>query len=198
MRTNSLLPASLILLPLLLLPFPRTAHAFGESHIGLFADEDATYCGAAAVPYTPATVYVLAYIGSEISGLTAVEFRIDNIPPNPGYPVGQITASWNTNLVIGEPANGIALAFQTAQYGPYVPLGNIDFLAFADNWIDTDHRMVVMESFDSGLLAIVDGGFTTISVWGGRFTFNCSSDGNCSCGVGSSADASWGEVKSLY
>ena len=127
-----------------------------------------------------------------------MEFSIDNLPENQGYPVGQSTVTWNTTLTIGDLENGISLAFQEPVYGPNALMGSIEFMPFDDNWIDTDYRMIVKESPSSGNLMIVNENYVSSNVWGGRFTFNCSSPSNCECGMGSSQGASWGEIKSLY
>lgn len=172
-----------------------TSHAALGSHIGLFSDESASYCGASTTPYTTVSVYVIAVVESDISGISAVEFAIDNIPSGMN---GMVTPYWESSLTIGEIETGIAIAFGQIQYDSEVILGRLDFMPLDDTWLPADHRLIVKEADATGNIAIVDEYYTEHYVQGGRFTFNCSSSENCECGLGSSQDATWGEVKSLY
>ena len=168
-----------------------------ESFIGLFSDSGGLECGTQYTVGTMVKVYVLANLGSDIDGLRVAEFRIDNLPSFGGYPDGQIMTTWESGLSIGTIDQGIAIAFDTPQSGPLVMIGQLDFLGWDNNWLTTDHRLVVVPGLDSDQLVIVDSDYITFDVEGGIFTFNCSSESMCSCG-GLKGPASWGQLKSLY
>jgi hypothetical protein len=125
-----------------LIALPAVNAAVGESLIGLYSDTSAEHCGADAVPFSPCSVYVIAVLDNSISGLTAAEFRIENLPAAGG---GQITPHWESTLIIGSIADGLAIAFTTAQTGDANLLGRIDFMPVSDGWLGTDHRLLVKE-----------------------------------------------------
>ena len=166
------------------------------SQIGLFTSEYADNCGADLVPYSPLTVFVVARLGSGLSAIVAAEFGLENVPAAGG---GQMTAHWNSPLVIGGIGQGLAVAFQQPMSGPDVVLGSIDFFATSGSWIGDNRRIAIGPSPGSGKLILVDAGFSEDDdVWGGRFTFNCDSDQACACGKDGSAPATWGQVKTLF
>ncbi len=185
----------------LLLILSASSIALGQGYpaIGMFSDTDYVFCYEDVEQYLTTTIYVAAYLPPEIDGITAAEFRIDNLPENDAY--GIVTLNWATDLVIGDPWWGIALAFTDPVPGPYAPLGSIDFFMIDPVWIGDDHLMVVAASYDSGLLVVVDDEFNTIDALGWMFTFNCTDISTCWCEDDISSpveDSSWGAVKALY
>ena len=177
------------------------AAAADDSHIGLFADDFCSSCGADYQPYVQITVYVFAVLDG-LNSITAAEFRVANLPDNSGYPVGQISSTWTTSLCIGDIETGVALAFMDAQYGPEVRLGQLDFTGYDGNWIAENHRIHIAASLTTDPATdtptLVDEVYETYDVWGGRFTFNPSSPEMAECGRAGSAASGWGELKSLY
>lgn len=180
---------------LLLLVAMSSVAAAQMPSIGIYADDAGVLCEADVAQYVTSTVYVFAYL-NDIPGMTACEFRIDNLPT---AAMSINTFTWNTTLVIGTPDYGIALAFAPALPGPLCLLGTIGFFPlqeFPDDW-----RMTVMPSNDSGNLVIVDLDYNEVPAEGYFFTFNCTGvlEGGCDCFVGvATEDATWGEIKALY
>ncbi len=151
----------------------------GTNYIGMFADEGADLCYGDIDLYVTFTTYVYAIIAPEIFGITAAEFRIDNLPePGPG---GLVTQNWAPPLVIGDPWWGIAIAFTEPQPGPLVLLGTLDFFMIDESWIGEDYWTGVSHSNESGLLVIVDDDFVTHDAMGMQFTFNCTNPSACDC-----------------
>ena len=152
------------------------------NHIGLYRDATAQICQA---PLDGAgmtvTLKILAVLPDYVEGVTAAEFRVDNLPASQNPPQGYWTVNWNTNLVIGNLIEGVALAFSEAQPGPVVELGTLVFMSFEQaDWIGADHLLTVLPS-ETGALVVVDDAYNEIPIGGGRFTFNCADPPNCSC-----------------
>jgi hypothetical protein len=168
--------------------------------IGLFADEAATACAADFPVYAYTNVYVTVML-TDIPAITAAEFRIDGIvQPNP---LVVITPTWNSPLTIGSVfGDGFSIAFTTAQNGPIVPLGTIQFFPINEAWQAPDTMWCIVETLDSQLLAVVDDEFNTIPVDGWCFVADCmvgGPHGNCEClDTIATEETSWGAVKSLY
>jgi len=176
---------------------PASGARSDEPFIGLFTDEYGTACNAAIQVFQPVIVHVVADLsGSGVTAVSAAEFRIENWPGNPGYPVGQVTARWESNLLIGNLADGFSVAFADPPYGPTVHLGELEFMAFDDGWIGADRLLHVAPALDSGTLAVVDEHYETIDARGGWFLFNGTSEVDCVGGM--SEELRWGQVKSLY
>ncbi|MBN2171624.1 MAG: hypothetical protein JW819_09940 [Candidatus Krumholzibacteriota bacterium] len=183
----------------LLLLVAMSSLASAENYIGLFADVDGTYCYGDVEVGVPLVVHVMAMLDPDIEGITAAEFRIDNYPGNPGYPIGITTPTWDSPLTVGTLDWGFSIAFSIPQPGPIVHMGTIEFLAFDPTWIAGELVMEVVETNDSGNLVVVDFDYNTIPVSGGQYTFNCLVPENCPCIVGvPTQDSSWGSVKALY
>ncbi len=161
---------------LLLVAAPAAAQ---DTYIGLFTDPSATECDA---PYggvgATLSVEVVAIVPG-VSAVSAVEFRVGNLPPNADG--GIVSTSWNTALVIGDLENGISLAFSPMLPGPVVHLGTINFYDYSGTWVGDDHMTSVLETLDSGNLVVVDDEFNTFPVLGGQFTFNCTDPDGCNC-----------------
>lgn len=183
---------------LLLVAMSSVAAAQGDPFIGIYADDAGVSCQANVTQYVSTTVYVMAYLPADIPGMTACEFRIDNLPT---AAMSINTFAWNTTLVIGTPDYGIALAFAPALPGPLCLLGTISFFplqAFPADW-----RMTIMPSNDSGNLVIVDLDYNEVPCSADPyfFTFNCTGSlpGQCDFTIGvATEDATWGSIKALY
>jgi hypothetical protein len=117
----------------------------------------------------PARVYViyLDYSYPPIEELWATEFQIDNLPLDQCT----LTEHWNTELIIGNVEEGIALAFLQPLTGPLFYFGYLEFIAWEP--VANDHVMTVVANGDTGMLAVVDGDYAVIIVGGGNHTFNC-------------------------
>lgn len=182
-----------LLLVLALMTF-MVPSAFASS-IGIFADDQGTACVLdATTPYLTYSVYVLAMLGAEIPATNAVEFAIDNLPAGTD---ALTTYTWNTDLVIGEAGDNLALAFSPPLDGPIALLGQLDFFlltSFAD-----DYTMTVIPGSQQTAIRIVRASDSvTLEVDGGCFKFNCTTDCQ-NCCVGTPVDDSnWGSIKSLY
>jgi hypothetical protein len=176
-----------------LLLLPAAAFA-GRDMIGLYADESASDCEADLQPYVNVDVFVVATLSS-IDGLMAVEFKLDNYPSG-----GIITPNWNSPLVIGDPAEDVAIAFNDTQYGSTVILGSLGFMSITGNWPGSDYVVTVVggDFADIDAPIIVDEDAEENAVLGGRFTFNCTNDANCGCGDGSTADQTISALKQTY
>ena len=165
--------------------------------IGIYADDTAVICQADVFQYVSVPVYLFAILPPSIPGITAAEFRIDNLPT---AGMGITTYNWNTPLVIGSADYGIALAFAPALPGPNAFLGSISFFPLAA-WPE-DFRMEIMASLDSGNLVVVDLNYNEVPCEPGHwFTFNCTGSlpSGCDCTYSNAAeDATWGQIKALY
>ncbi len=151
-------------------------------HIGLYLEPDATGCNAPIDPGDIVTLNILAVmpnIGDE--GLVAAEFRIDGLPENGAEGIYSVT--WNTDLVIGDIGEGVAVAFDDPIYGGVVALGSITFNAFSDAWLEEDSVLRAAVALDSGNRVIVNGNYDVVTVSGSSFTFNCTVPPLCECGV---------------
>lgn len=179
------LPAVLVGAVLLVSSNPARveSHALPDpiDHIGLYASPDATGCDLALGAGESATLEILVVLPNlGDGGLTALEFRVAGLPENGAG--GVYTAQWNTELVIGDVASGIALAFSDPLYGPVISIGRISFQAQADGWLGADRRLQVTETLGSHKLVFVDDQYHERFVPGSTFTFNCSEAGACPCG----------------
>ena len=168
--------------------------------IGLFGDPEALTCAADFPVYGYTDVYVTAVL-SDIASITAAEFRIDGIvQPNP---LVIITPVWNSPLTIGDAlGDGFSIAFTVAQNGPMVVLGSLQVFPINAAWQLPDTMWCIVETNDSGVLALVDGDFVTIPCDGWCFVADCAvggPHGNCDClDTIATEETSWGAVKSLY
>ena len=169
---------------------PITLTGYGQdyvepagNHIGLYLDEEAQICqtpldGAGQLVYARILAVLPEFTGI---GITAVEFRLDNLPDNLGPPNGMWTVQWNSGLVIGNVEDGVALAWAEPQPGPIVELGLMTFISNDQtDWIGVNHTVTAAPS-NSGGLSIVDENYNTLPVGGGSFTFNCEIPGGCDC-----------------
>jgi len=152
-------------------------------HIGLYRDTEAQVCQAPLDgPSQVVQVRVFAVLPEGVESITAAEFRIANLPVNGMPPAGRWTATWSSSLVIGNPIDGMAIAWSDPRPGPIVEIG---YLLFTSNtqadWIGSDHTLAVVPWTT---LAVVDAeGAYDIDVGGGDFTFNCTDPPSCPCFV---------------
>jgi len=168
-----------------------------DPFIGIYAAALGLLCNANVTQYVSVPVYLIAILPPEIPGITAAEFRIDNLPTSA---MALATYNWNTPLVIGNADYGIALAFSPSLPGPLAPLGSISFFPLTD-W-PWDWRVEVMASNDSGNLVVVDLDYNEVPCEPGHWlTFNCTGalPGGCDCYPPIAVeDATWGQIKALY
>ncbi len=174
--------------------------ASAENFIGIYNEEGGTSCTTDLNAFENTTLYIVAWLDQSVPSLTATEFSILNFPEIGS--LGNVTASWNTPLVIGNLStisHRFALAFPTPADGPRVVLGSMFFFSFSDQWLGDDHIMIVREHQDSGTLSVVDATFETLPATGYSYTFNCTTPENCDCDEYTpTQDTSWGAVKALY
>jgi hypothetical protein len=169
--------------------------------IGIFADQEASNCTAAFPVYAYTNVYVCAVL-STIDAITAAEFLIDGI--NTANPLVIISPTWNSPLTIGNAfgADGFSIAFQTAQPGPIVVLGSVQFFPINAAWLAGQPPIwCVVQTNDSMKLVLVDADFQDYDAMGWCFVPECvpgGDYGDCSCMAIPTEDTSWGAVKSLY
>ncbi len=177
---------------LVLLALASNAFAQNDHYISIYADEAGSLCQMDTPNlYQNYLVYVLGTIDSGITGVSAVEFRLDG---GPTADQAIITPNWNTDLVIGDPATGIALAFPVFLEPPLVLLGTINYfliLAF-----ENDLTMTVDIAEGMTQITVVDQDYIEHGAMGCTFTFNCT--GECLCCVVATENSSWGAIKALY
>jgi hypothetical protein len=104
----------------------------------------------ALADYQPAELHIVVSLGTVADGLTAAEFRIENLPTD--YCL--IEQQWDSPLTIGNLGYGFAIAFTEVQWGPLVHLGTLHFTAFEP--VGDDWTIQVAPSLQSGSLLIVD------------------------------------------
>lgn len=122
----------------------------------------------ALAQYEPAEVHVVVSLGSEAEGLTAAEFRIDNLP----WDYCLIEQVWDSPLTIGNVDYGFAIAFTEIQWGPLVHLGTLYLAALEPVW--ENWTIEVMPSNQSGHLLIVNEFYEEIPVYPFAWhRFNC-------------------------
>ncbi|MCP4546205.1 MAG: hypothetical protein GY835_07040 [bacterium] len=184
---------------LILVAFSNIAMAQTDMYIGVFADDAYTTCYADVEAFAPVTIYLAAFLGEEVPGITAAEFSVDNWQ---GTIAGtsMVTMTWNTDLVIGTVEYGVALAFSTPIPGPFAFLGTATVLSMDAAWLADETLMTVVPATDSGMLQVVDGDFAPHDVMGGTFTYNCVDIAVCVCYEdGTASDATnWSSIKALY
>lgn len=130
----------------------------------------------ALAQYEPAEVHVVVSLGDHVDGLTAAEFRIDNLPTD----FCLIEEQWDSPLTIGNIGYGFAIAFTEVQWGPLVHLGTLYFTAWEP--VGPNYAIFVAPSLSSGNCVIVDEFYEEIPVngWEAWHVFNCT--GNwCDC-----------------
>ncbi len=170
--------------------------------IGIFADENMVSCDTALIPYAPTMLYVIAYwtTGPLDDGITAAEFRLDGLPQNDGYPLGQVTVNHTTDLVIGNIWHDYSAAWSNPQGAgvSQFTICSIEILMFDAGWVGPDTEVTVSAGFDCDCLVLVDSFFDVHTAAGGLFTLNCS-EPPCDCFPPVATEStSWSNVKSLF
>ncbi len=189
-----------VLLTLALMSFATVGLA--DPVIGIFTDEAMNSCDAPVIPYAPTTVFVVAYwqAGPLDDGITAAEFKLNGLPENDGYPLGQVTINHTTDLVIGDVWHDYSAAWSTPQgagAGQFT-ICTIEMLAFDGAWVGADTEVTVSNGDDCECLVLVDSFFDVHTAIGGLFTFNCSQP-PCECFPPVATEStSWSNVKSLF
>lgn len=166
--------------------------------IGLFADEDATYCFGDTGAYTMMSVYIIAVL-ADIEAITAAEFSVPDYPDHHGYVIEFVT--WTSPQVTGELPGCVSIAWSAPRPGPIVLIGEAVFfwIQDADFYPGLDYVMCVYPCPDNTHPIVVDDLYNEHDAAGGRFTFNCTDPNGCYCTPGTAlAENSWGSVKSLY
>ncbi len=167
--------------------------------IGIYGSEAGVTCELDMDPYVQATAYLLAVLPDDMPGITACEFRIDNLPTPE---MALIFYDWNTPLVIGSAGYGIALAFSPPLIGRAVPLGSISLYPLLN--IPDDWRLTIEPSYSSGQLLVVDLSYEEIPANGDFLTLNCTGAifWGCNClfpwWTTAVQENSWGQIKALY
>jgi hypothetical protein len=192
------------LVGLLALLLPLAASAQAEPILWLTADQypgELYGCSAAiSSPFLTIPVYLFAHDWpGEIESIAGVEFRLDHLP---GLDQGVlVTHSWHTLLVDGDPAVGVALAFNPPlAMVAHTPLGRLDLFIVSTSMLGDDWRFGVAPSLLSGQLRLVDGDGVEHACAGYGFVLNPTEE--YACGPYDEATAtprsSWGQVKLLY
>jgi hypothetical protein len=189
-----------LLLILTILSLAGMAQA--DTVIGVFADEDMNSCDAALIPYVPTILYVVAYwdAGPLDEGITAAEFKLDGLPLSEGYPMGTVTVTHSTDLVIGDLWHDYSAAWSEPQgvgAGQFT-VCSIEMLMFDVIWVGADQEVIVSAGDDCDCLVLVDSLFEVQDAIGGLFTLNCTTP-PCDCFPPVATEStSWSNVKSLF
>ncbi len=153
------------------------------------------------------SVYLVAQLHDSFDqGFIAVEFKIDNLPSNDGYPTGQIT-EYFTGETQGELGTNILISWpEPIGAGHWnVPIGRLEFIMFDSNWIGEDHLIAVRAGDDCNCITTQRADGQTIEAIGCGFTFNCTND-DCWDSYNycvdsppvSITESSWSLVKALF
>ena len=170
--------------------------------IGLYADQDATICYATIAPGAQTSTYVMATLTQLADeGITAAEFKIDNLPPSDYAQGGLVMVTPSSEVVVGDLWTDFSIAW-AAPVGVgtgLVLIAQVDFLSFNPTWCGPDHMMQVVEGDTCACLVVVDPAFQAVDAIGGTFWGNCSNPEECVCIEDTATqDASWGSVKALF
>ena len=118
-----------MILLLLVLAIPLAVSA--QSWIGIFDNaEGVAICHADIQLGVPQALYLMAVLApAEFpDGITAAEFRVDNLPPNDCAEGGIITENWSSEVVVGDLDWDFSIAWPTPQLAPQVLIGELEFL----------------------------------------------------------------------
>ena len=127
------------------------------------------------IPYTPLNIYIVASWDTWdfTGGITAAEFKIDNLPHNIGYPTGTVTVNHTTDLIIGDLWTTYSAAWDSPQGSGVFAIASIELMAFDASWITGNHICEVTHADDYPYnLAVVDAVFDIYQAQGGIFTLN--------------------------
>jgi hypothetical protein len=148
--------------------------------VGIYSDLAGTTCSVGVSPFVATTLYVVAHIPNQDSGITGAEFKVDNWPGDPGYPEGDITLTILGDSSSGDIASGLVVSWDgpTGSSEQTVTIATIVVLPYSDTWIGSNYEMTVVAS-ESGALQLFDESESPFTVLGDHFTCNCSSDCDC-------------------
>ena len=171
--------------------------------IGMYADMDATICQGPIAPGAPTSYYVIATLTQLADvGITAAEFKIDNLPISDYAAGGFVTPEWTSAVTVGDPWTDFSIAWSTPQGAGtgLVHIGTLSFLCFNPAWVGADHMMEFVEGDTCQCLVVVDEAFVSVTAIGGKFWANCTDPAQCQCIEEPTAtqDTSWGSVKALF
>ncbi len=132
-------------------------------------------------------------------GITAAEFKIDNLPTNDGYPSGTVTVTPTSDLVIGDLwwDFSIAWAEPVGVDDHFAIIAEIELLMFDPTWIGSDRWIQIAPGDDCGCMVLVDSNFEIVDIdWGDVMILNC--EVNCADCMTATAVSSWSEIKLLF
>ncbi len=148
----------------------------GSDFIGVFADDNATVWIEDIIPYLPLELHILALLDDSFDdGILAAEFKLENLPSNEGYPVGQITFQFTSDHVEGDLRTDFLIQWDEAQGAGLgiVHIGTMEFLMFDTNWIGYEHHMSVAPGDECACITTLRADGELIQAWGCTFIFNC-------------------------
>ena len=193
----------LVLIATLVLVGVPAADVTYAGKIGLYADEAATVCYSDFGFGPPTHLYIYATLEPVLIdvGITAVEFKIDNLPVNDMIN-GMVSVVPTSEVVVGNVYTDYSVAWQTPQGVDtgIVLVADCYFSMYAPGWVGTNHLMQVVEGEDCNCIALVDDEFVAHDGFGDSFWGNCTVPDDCQClEIPSAAtESSWSDVKSLY
>ena len=180
---------------------PANSLACSGKSIGIYFDAEGTICHGTIHPGTPGTLYVLAKVGGDPSGIAGAEFRLAGVP-----------SSWQTfavpnpiMLAIGDPfGDGVTAGFPCQQSAEIVPLYTVLVLAseeVPEVQFTIERRLPTspIPILRCPLVVLCDAPqYTEFCVEGGQCMVNASRPHDCSGRITGIATLSWSAVKSLY
>ena len=189
----------------------RSEWPMESDFIGVFADDQGTEWFEEIFPYLPLELHIIALLDdSWHEGILDAEFKLDNMSSNEGYPVGQITFHYTSDLVAGDLRTNFSIQWTEAQGAGLgiVHIGTMEFLMFDTDWIGYHHHMSVAPGDDCDCISTLRADGERIRAWGCAFIFNC--DWDCYeyyypysslCDEGPPVaveESSWSLLKSLF
>jgi hypothetical protein len=163
--------------------------------IGLYADEAGTVRFAGIEPYVaPLVLYAIASWPIDhpdlAAGITAVEFKFDNLPENEGYPIGTVDIENASDLLIGDFWTDYSLAFSEPQGAGlgFFSFSTLEFMSFDVTWIPEGHLVTTTIGDDCECMVLVDSVFEIHDAVGETFYFSAVA----------AETSTWSQVKNLY
>ncbi|MCP4547729.1 MAG: hypothetical protein GY835_14810 [bacterium] len=185
----------IVIAALLLFASCGAVQAQYENYIGMFGDPipEWHYPNIVEVDLNqPRQIYILAILDMyAIDALTGAEFSIPDMPEDlGGAPLGSMSVTWATDLVIVETGFSISLAWQSPQPGPVVLLGTVELTDFGGYLFD--NLLITFQPHPiTGNLGIVDDEYEYHDAYGFDVILNTvifvPSESN-----------TWSGIKSLY
>jgi len=187
--------------------------ASGEIFIGIYTDPDpaASALTLDTIPYTEVFLYLVAWWdgldGTDpVDGITAAEFRVENVPSDDGFPFGDFNFEAASPLIIGELDTSWSIAFDEPKGAAdgYFTLGTMGIKAYnfeGAEWVGDDFQMYIKHTIpEEGpradpLLVVVDDAFEILDANGQGFTINCTTG---DCGFTATRSSNWSTLKALF